>query len=235
VTSPQEAVLERVRKLLALSTSPNVHEAALAAARAQALIERHRLEGWLAAERSEHGAADADPITDGRDAPLEVSRRVRKWKGVLASTLAELNGCVAWVSGGRGRQAICVVGRDVDRAAVQVLWDGLVRRIEWASASAGEGRDRAWHDAFRVGAAETIGQALREARVAATSRPSDTPSLSDGERAALVRVAPARAAHDDALERYVRERLGPDVGRRLWLDAEGLAAGRAAGRVLDVG
>ena len=54
-----DAVLERVRKLLALATSPNLHEAAAAAAAAQALIERHRLGSLLEAQ------TDADAgITD---------------------------------------------------------------------------------------------------------------------------------------------------------------------------
>ena len=77
----RDKLLDRVRKLLALTESPNVHEAALAAARAQALIDAHRLQGLLDAEE------DA-PVVDGRSAPLESGRRLRKWKVVLASALA---------------------------------------------------------------------------------------------------------------------------------------------------
>lgn len=85
----QAALLARVNKLLALATSPNVHEAAAAAARAQAMIEAHRLEGLLAAER------EVDDVDDGRDAPLEVSKRLRRFKVVLATVLGEHNACVA--------------------------------------------------------------------------------------------------------------------------------------------
>jgi hypothetical protein len=65
----EQAVLERVRKLLALASSPNIHEAASAAAKAQALIERHRLQSWLDAADAEA----ADPIEGGQDTPLEVA------------------------------------------------------------------------------------------------------------------------------------------------------------------
>ena len=41
-------IVDRVRKLLALAGSSNVHEAAAAAARAQELITRHRLESLCA-------------------------------------------------------------------------------------------------------------------------------------------------------------------------------------------
>ena len=44
MSSPHGALLARVQKLLALASSQNVHEAASAAAMAQALIERHRLD-----------------------------------------------------------------------------------------------------------------------------------------------------------------------------------------------
>ena len=49
MTAPDPALLDRVRKLLALAGSPNAHEAAAAAARAQALVARHQLEAWLEA------------------------------------------------------------------------------------------------------------------------------------------------------------------------------------------
>ncbi|MEQ1506614.1 MAG: DUF2786 domain-containing protein, partial [Myxococcota bacterium] len=104
-----EDVLDRVRKLLALATSPNVHEAALAAARAQALIERHRLEDWLAAEQD--SAGDPDPIVHAWHEPLAVARKIRRWKAALASVLAEVNGCVAYTARRGTDEAIVLVGR----------------------------------------------------------------------------------------------------------------------------
>lgn len=215
--SDPPAALARVRKLLALATSPNPHEAALAAARAQALIERHRLEAWLEAEQREQD--DPDPIVDARDEPLEVGRRLRTWKVVLASALAEVNGCLAYTAT-RGRdEAIVLVGRGRDRAAVAELWGWLVRRIEWLSATHGPGRSRQWHEAFRIGVVDAVAERLRQVG------PQARASL---DRAALVVVEPARAAHEDALRR-VTEGLRLGSGRAVRVDARAWQRGKAAG------
>jgi hypothetical protein len=214
--SPPSA-LARVRKLLALATSPNPHEAALAAARAQALIEAHRLQAWLDAERQQE--EDPDPIVDARDEPLELGRRLRKWKVVLASMLAEANGCTAYTLERGREQAIVLVGRGRDRAAVIELWGWLVKRIEWLSATHGAGRDRQWHEAFRIGVVDAIAERLRQGNEEARAG-------LDG--AALVVVEPARAAHREALDR-VTEGLRLGAGRAVRVDARAWQRGKAAG------
>ncbi len=219
---PDDAVLDRVRKLLALATSPNVHEAAAAAARAQRLVEQHRLEGWLAAERAE--ADDPDPIEDARDEPLEVARRLRKWKRVLASGLAEVNGCVAYTLEAPDGERLVLVGRSRDRAAVRELWEWLTKRIEWLSATEGGKRPRAWHDAFRIGAAESIVERLRQAGE----------DVRHAEPTALVVVDAAVAAHRRAMDRFVEERLSLGRGRSIRVDVDAFEEGRAAGKDFDL-
>ncbi len=215
------AVLDRVRKLLALAGSPNVHEAASAAAMAQTLIERHRLERWLQAAEAEA----ADPIEDGRDRPLDVARKIRKWKSVLAVTLAEANGCVAYTLDRGREQAIVVAGRAADREAVIALWGWLHKRVEWLSATHGAGRSRGWHDAFRVGVVDAVGERLR--RVAGEVRGEQQPG-------ALARLDPTALAQRDALERYVRENLQMARGRGIRVDARAWERGRAAGAELPL-
>jgi hypothetical protein len=146
-----ERLLARVRKLLALAESPNVHEAALAAAQAQALIDRHHLSELLA-------EVDAEPITDGRQAPLEAAKRPRRWRSILAAALAEANGCLAWQAESGGLTALYILGRDRDRAVVAALFEGLARQIEWLSATHAPGARREVHDAFRIGAVEAFAQ-----------------------------------------------------------------------------
>lgn len=212
-----EKALDRVRKLLALATSPNVHEAAAAAAQAQALITRHRLERWLDAERE--AAGDPDPIADGGDAPLEVARKVRPWKVALACALADVNGCVAYTVDRGGDEVVALVGRARDREAVEALWSWAVKRVEWLSATHGAGRSRRWHEAFRVGAVDVLARRLAEA--------------ARGEReasagAALATVDRAAEAHRAALDRFVEERLGLRSGRGMRVDAAAYARGRRA-------
>ena len=81
-------LVARVQKLLALSTSSNIHEAALARRRAQELIDRHEL--------GEIGAASggAVPIDDGRGDPVDVAQRPRRWRRVLARALADSHSSV---------------------------------------------------------------------------------------------------------------------------------------------
>lgn len=205
-----DRVLDRVRKLLALATSSNVHESALAAAQAQALIDRYRLESILA-------DVTAEPITDGSEAPLERARRPRKWRLVLASALAEANGCLAWTAERGGVTEFCVLGRAADREAVASLWAWLAPRIEWLSATHAAERDRAFHEAFRIGAVEAIVERLR-APVA----------VGEGD-AALVRVEAELVARRAAVEAYAAERLRLGKGRGMRLDARGYARGKAAG------
>ncbi len=214
MTSPP--VLDRVRKLLALAGSPNVHEAAAAAAAAQTLIERHRLQALLDAVADDA----ANPVTDGRAAPLDTARKLRPWRVALAAGLARANGGVAYTAAVGDREVLLVAGRAPDRAAVAALFEALAKRIEWLSATHGAGRPRSWHEAFRVGAAETV-----VARLAAGSGEA-TAGFDDATQAQL---APARAAHDVAVEDFVSARLQLRPGRGLCVDARGFARGRVEG------
>lgn len=220
MSAPERSLLERVEKLLALATSPNPHEAVTAARLAQALVSKHRLEAWLAAR--DGAAVDPDPITDGREAPLEVGRRLRKWKRVLAAALAEVNGASAWVLEAGREERLCVIGRERDRAAVRALYLGLVKRIEWCSATAGQGRDRRWHEAFRIGVADAIAARLAEAEAEVA------PEI-EAPEGALVPYALDRAAEQAALEAFVRERFGPPRGGGVRVDARAYERGRDAG------
>ena len=214
----QDALLSRVRKLLALAESPNVHEAAAAAAAAQALIAKHRLAGLLAADVQ-------DPITDGREAPLETARRLRKWKIALAGGLARVNGCVAYTAEyahethARETQLL-LVGRAADRDAVAEIWRWLVQRLELLSATHGAGKSRAWHEAFRIGAAEVV-----VSRLAATDQEEQATLPVE----ALVRVERALADRSAAVDAYAAKSMRLTAGRALRVDAHGLARGRVAG------
>lgn len=215
-----DAVLDRVRKLLALAGSPNVHEAAAAAARAQRLIAEHRLEAWLDASTSE-----TDPIEDARDEPLETGRRLRKWKIALAVALADVNGCVAYTADRGPESSIVLVGRARDRAAVRELWDWLAKRIEWLSATEGAGRPRDWHEAFRIGAVDTVAERLAQV---------DTAVVAEIEAGALVRVDAAIAAHQRALADFVASNLRLGKGRSLRVRADGYARGRKSAEGLPL-
>lgn len=215
--------MDKVRKLLALATSPNPHEAAAAAARAQALIETHRLQAWIDADRA--AVEDPDPIVDARDQPLVVARRIRRWKTALAVVLGQANGCVAYTLDSGKESAIVLVGRARDRAAVTELWSWLVQRIEWLSATHGAGQDKKWHEAFRLGVVDSVAERLSEGAAEARSGLDET---------ALVVVDPARAAHRDALDRFVADNLQLGRGRAVRVDATAWEHGKEASADLEL-
>ena len=225
--SAHDLVLDRVRKLLALSSSSNVHEAASAAALAQKLIVRHRLERWL--DTAQSTVSDDDPIEDDLDAPLESAKRMRTWKVILATTLAEANGCVAYTHKRGKEKAIVLVGRKADRDAVRALWTWLVKRIEWLSATHGAGQDRQWHKAFRIGVVATVGKRL----TTVTREASEELREARGAQA-LIRLEPGLVARQAALDRFVSQRLSLKRGRGVRVDAEAFRAGREAGADLSL-
>jgi hypothetical protein len=210
LTPEDQRALDRVRKLLALATSPDAHEAASAAAHAQALIDRHRLRAILDEERA--AESGDDPIADARDQPLETARKLRPWKVLLALALAGRNGCVAYTLEGEDGQSLVLVGRAADREAVSTLWSWLVRRIEWLSATHGAGRSRRWHDDFRVGVVDAIAQ-----RMAGTNR-DETTGEAPLDARSLARVDQAISARAEALNRFVEKHLRLGEGRAIRVD-----------------
>jgi hypothetical protein len=223
VLPSDEKALDRVRKLLALATSPNPHEAASAAAQAQALIDRHRLQAILDAEGSL--AHDADPITDARDRPLETARKIRPWKALLAIALAEHNHCVAYTLETGDGQSLVLVGRSADRAAVETLWAWLVRRIEWLSATHGANKPKRWHDDFRVGVVDTIAERLNEAPSPVSEGLTDRGEDHRSETAIAI-VDRAMDARREALSRFVESNLKLGPAKSLRVDARAWEKGR---------
>ncbi len=207
-----DALLDKVEKLLALSTSSNVHEAALAAARAQDLIRAHRLEAALADRRA------AGALTAALEVEvLEAARRPRAWRGLLAAGLARLHCCLCFTAEVGREQELRLVGLADDRAAVRALFGWLAPRLEWLSATHGPGRDRDWHDAFRIGAVDTV--------LARLGAPEPQGPAGEAGALALRAEEDRRAA---AVEAWAAAQLQTGRGRGLRVDPRGLAAGRAA-------
>lgn len=240
----REKLLDRVRRLLRLAESDNVHEAASAAARAQALMSRYRIE----AAALDTGGEDEHGIKDHRDAPLEASKRLRPWKTYLAGAIARTNGCRIYLHTRGAERAVVLVGRAEDAELVRVLFSELTKRVEAMTRKHGAGRDRAFCNAFRLGMVTTIAERLERARQEARTRAlTPGPDLEtgddlddllgppiDGARASL---AIARLdAREDAVDRFMERelRLARGKSRGLRADAEGYALGRVIGHEVDL-
>lgn len=232
----REKLLERIRRLLRLSESPNVHEAASAAARARELMARHRIES--AALEPE----GLDPgIRDYPDEPLDTSKRLRPWKMQLGDAIARANGCRVYVLERGSMLELVPVGREEDAALVRALYGELVKQVECLTRKHGAGRDRTFCNGFRLGVVSTLRERLERANVEAErglleGGVFDDEATVGGPDSALAPAAHALAvaklsAREHAVDRYLEEtlRLRKGKGRSLRADAEGYERGLLAG------
>ncbi|MCH9683742.1 MAG: DUF2786 domain-containing protein [Deltaproteobacteria bacterium] len=117
------SVIERVRKLLRLAQGTgNEHEAHVAAAMAQRLIDRHGLMSVDLEEHADEGALDGtNPRTIYGPAG-----RIETWIKELGHQLGRLCGCYTWHSSTGSRSwSIVAVGRERDLETFAVLFECL--------------------------------------------------------------------------------------------------------------
>ena len=232
----RDKLLDRIRRLLRLAESPNVNEAAVAAARAQELMARHRIEA-AALEEGEPG-----DVQDLRDAPLDESKRLRAWKTHLADGIARANGCRVYVLERDGTRRIVIVGRADDAELVRLLYGELVKRVECLTRHHGQGQTRRFCNAFRLGVVMTLRERLALSAAEAKHRALEGECDAEAGDTALAPASTALAlarleARDDAVERFMEANLRLRPGRKKGLraEAEGYERGRIAGHGVDLG
>lgn len=115
----RERIIERVRKLLALSNSSNEHEAALAAAHAQRLLAEHNL-AMSELEMQEEGAGEAE---------LLVARTVSKWLSSLFATVANAFDCFPIVTTTPSNSRLRFIGVGEDPGVAACTLEYLVKEL----------------------------------------------------------------------------------------------------------
>jgi len=162
-------IAERIRKLLALGQSSNMHEAANAAAAAQRLMEEHKL-----------SQADLDEVDPGKltSVPLGGDGMMAPWKFVLATAVARSFFCEAVGLRVGQRRKVRIVGRQEDTEATVEVFRYLVKETDRMADEevkdpfvVTSGRNtpggidvRAYKDSFRRGAVQAITERLRRGR-----------------------------------------------------------------------
>jgi hypothetical protein len=229
-----ENVAEKVRKLLRLATSSNVNEAALAAAKAQQLIDEHNLTDALLSIDSEQREPDESIEDFGRKgAPLDTGKKLDRWRWYLASTLLRANGCAGYVSGGD----IHIIGRPMDADAVRYLYAYLKREVEQLVTRNARGCGRTYVNNYRLGVVDTIAKKVNSEREAFRQKIREEASRTGGT--ALVRVNTALTRidqkHAEAVswtERNMNLRSSGRSSSRLDFNAR--AAGQRDGQSIAV-
>lgn len=142
-------------KLLRLATSSNPNEAALAASRAQEIIDRYKL-GALSLEYD--NMAPAEPIKDFGFDPLDPeSKQHATWRSRLASAIAKNNQCKVYL---KHEGSIGIIGRPTDVSSVRYLFSWMLREVENLTARDCAGCGRTYANNYRIGVVETVSARL---------------------------------------------------------------------------
>lgn len=149
----QEAI-EKVAKLLRLATSSNPHEAALAASRAQEIIDRFNIEAAALALDGKPSNT-SEPIKDFGADPLEEKHSTWRWR--FLSTVVRMNGCKAYLCSKQYK----IIGRPSDVQTVRYFFAWLCREIDRLCAMECKGNGRVFVNNWRIGCAETIADRLQ--------------------------------------------------------------------------
>lgn len=226
-------ILDKVRKLLRLSQSSNANEAALAAAKAQELIDRHQLATALLAldDAAPTKGLDDEPIADFTDAPLDTPRQLDRWRGVLASTIGGANACKIYSSGSN----LMIIGRPSDAETVRYLYGWLSREVERLATEQGSGKGRTWRNNFRLGVVDTIARkvtAQHEAFQKAVRAEADTSQALVRVNQGLTRIVERKLE----VVRWAKENVklyarSASAGR---YDSSARSAGRKAGESINI-
>jgi hypothetical protein len=176
--SQHAAAMRKAAALLRLAQSDNPHEAALAASRAQEIIDRYKLN--LAALDDAPSEEPAEEIRNFKDDPLDEGG---VWKALLGKAVATVNQCQAYTCAGH----VHLIGRPSDVAMVRPFYAYLAGEIERLASRHCKGNSRTYWNNFRLGAVETINQRLK-ASLAATVATVKAEALAAGNERALVIV-----------------------------------------------
>lgn len=224
--------VSKAARLLRLAQSDNPHEAALAAAKAQEIIERYKLTGMdlnLESTREENN----EPVREFQ-APLdEGGAVVATWKMRLAMAIARVNQCQVYSQGG----AIKIVGRASDAEAVRYLYAFVVREVDRLTLRDAKGNGRTWANNFRIGCVETVARALNDQRDATVNAVKKEAEVSGGSAIVLVQNSLARIEkRTEETEAWVKSNLKlRSRSVRFSQDAGAREAGRKAGREISLG
>jgi hypothetical protein len=191
VNAATVAVIEKVRKLRALSQSDNLHEAAAAASAAERLIQEHSL-----SEAALHVDASDEPVgSDDVDLP---GAQIARWQSNLLWHLSkayQIAGVFGVVRDALGRRAhrYKAHGRPQDLATLAYQYAYFTVEVERLAQKIGRGRGRTFLNSFRLGAVAAIGESLASVQTETRAAASSSALVVVDRRAELAKDALRRA------------------------------------------
>jgi uncharacterized protein DUF2786 len=172
-------VIDKIRKLLALSNSSNEHEAALAASHAQRLLSEHNL-----------AMADIEPDNKPHSADkveTTVSKTLPKWVRHLSAGVCTAFDCQAIHNPVAGKMTFIGVGADVQIAAYTFAYlDKTVRKLcanymkFHVNDNVANRQRELMRQSYYLGAVSTISSRLREQKVQTPITPRALVPIKEG-------------------------------------------------------
>lgn len=170
-------ILETIQRLLALSQSDNVNEAATAAATAQVLMTRHKI------EMSDLAFASGEETEAVDDTTFMATKSYIPWKTGLVTGLAAANGCETYIRRlrlGENKTETRIIGTKSAMQTIRYMFEYLVREIDrLANEERANDPDvgRSWLRDFRLGATTEIVTRLKEASAQTIAQEASGSSL----------------------------------------------------------
>jgi len=237
----REQIIEKILNLMSLSKSDNPNESALAAKRAQEMIERHRIDDAeikrARQEDTQRGVGDVNLFLVHRAGRLYI------WQHVLAAAIAEENYCRYMTNG----EDMLVAGAREDAQLVGWLYQVFVNEIQgmfdtmyksnhpFVLQMMGVSKDkRKSRNSFFLGASSRIGERLKEARAKARKQAQKEAGSQEG----LVCINESIAALDNWEQRVVKY-AADKTGRTkkvkgVHVDPHAFAVGSKAGNEVEL-
>ena len=180
-----ESALRQVARLLKLSErAATPQEAAVAAAKAQTLMERFQIEKAIALESQEAKERKPDePVKHFDDQEAfdgDFKTQIPHWRWRLAQTILMAHGCYAYIGSTRyrresdhetgkvryagGTSTIAVIGRKSDVEAARYVYQYALRECERLVSELPPGQGKTWRNNFRLGLVDAIRDSLIAAK-----------------------------------------------------------------------
>jgi ElaB/YqjD/DUF883 family membrane-anchored ribosome-binding protein len=158
-----QSIIDRVHKLLSLSNSTNVHEAAAAAAVANRLIDQHR----LTLADLEKPEQDSVPLVEDAGY-VYTSGKVTPWKTIMLHNLVAHYGLYHYndsdYSNGRKVSRFKLVGRQDDIAVCRYMFAWLVTECQRLSDSEAKGFGKIFAASYCEGFVQGVNTQLKLSR-----------------------------------------------------------------------
>lgn len=230
----REEAITKAMKLLKLAESTNAHEAALAAQRAQEILQRFNITHDIL-EAEQAGGPKSEPIEMFGE-PLDRMTRACNWKSYLASVIANANQCRVYIKKHWDTQ-IVIVGGASDAQVVRYFYTMLCGEVE-RLAKANKHRSfggKTWLNNFRLGVVDAIATKLKEGAIRTAE---DMKAEVAHNPAALAKIETAlarRANRDEEILDWMKKYKTSSTRSSSRTDYSARVAGQMAGADIAIG